>query len=127
MPFIYDIDAACGTSTYGGTDKMHNCLFLLEGLGFFESGSGTSGYWLFDFPTWREHDVYFVSGKQRHVSYTVANNSSGNVGVRPVLMLLKDNIESSKLGGNYEEEKRRIVSSYHNFRNLNDNSNTKCD
>ena len=93
MPFIYDIDAACGTSTYGGTDKMHNCLFLLEGLGFFESGSGTSGYWLFDFPTWREHDVYFVSGKQRHVSYTVANNSSGNVGVRPVLMLLKDNIE----------------------------------
>ena len=92
MPFYYDIARACGTNVYGGTDKMHNCLYLVENLGFFETGTGTSGYWLFDYPEWREHDVYFVSGKQRHVSYTVAKYSTG-VGLRPTLILSKDNIE----------------------------------
>ncbi len=92
MPFRFELERACGTNVYGGTDKMHNCIFLLENIQIFETGTGSTGYWLFDYPQWRENDVFFVSGKQRHVSYTVAK-SSNFVGLRPVLMLLKDNIE----------------------------------
>ena len=92
MPFRFELERACGTNVYGGTDKMHNCIYLLENVDIFEKGTGSTGYWLFDYPQWRENDVFFVSGKQRHVSYTVAK-SSNFVGLRPVLMLLKDNIE----------------------------------
>ena len=93
MPFRFELERACGTNVYGGTDKMHNCLYLLENVSMFETGTGVSGYWLFDFPSWRQNDVFFVSGKQRHVSYTVAKNSSG-LGVRPTLILQIDNIET---------------------------------
>jgi hypothetical protein len=91
-----ELIAGCSSLSSVGsftTGELDGCNYLMENIEYYETGSGTYGYWLETPHASNSNDVWSVNGLSRFVSTTYANNTS-NRGVRPAIEVLKSNISN---------------------------------
>ncbi len=89
------VNACSSISTVGSytIGELDGCIWLMENVGQYETGSGSYGYWL-ETPLSNDNfGVWFVNDSYRFVS---GNNTSSmtNSGVRPVITVLTSNISN---------------------------------
>jgi len=86
-----EVVEACGSGTVTTTGYLDGCNYLMENIEYYETGSGTYGYWLETPGASYSSSVWFVTGNYRSVNNYRANDTSFN-GVRPAIEVLKSNI-----------------------------------
>ena len=74
------------------TGELDDFTYLLEKTRFANDINGWA-YWFESTSSGSENNSYYVSGFYRNNNIYLSSNSGGNVGVRPVIEVLKTNIE----------------------------------
>ena len=92
---VQELLAGCSSLSSVGsyiTGELDGCNYLMENVGVYETTSGTYGYWLESPHASISYLVWYVFGSDRYVVNNVANDTA-RCGVRPVITVLKSNID----------------------------------
>ena len=90
---VQEINNACGiTAGHWMTGELDTCNYLMENTKYSNASIRNYGYWLENARSGYSDYAWYVSGNSRHVSSSTVSNA-GDLGVRPVIEVLKSNIE----------------------------------